>query len=130
MSNLIPNLRAKKLPTVQQAIAFSKLKKIPLFLVVFERSPDDKRRGDKFSRSIIALKINNQFIATRSSRSSEIQFSNSISASLARVVRSDNAFNNLCLVRVPHDFQLPGLDAISEKILFEIEDAGLEQLKK
>lgn len=130
MSNLIPNLRTKKLPTIQQAIAFSKLKKVPLFLVVFERNPDDKQRGDKFAKSIIALKIDNQLIATRATRSSEVQFSNSMSASLARVARSDDTINDLRLMRVQHDFQLANLDAISEKTLFEIEEMGLKQLKK
>lgn len=139
MSNLIPNIRTKKLPTVQQAIAWIKSQAergqepSPLFIVVFDppAAKDREKTNYKYADSLVAIKApDGRLIPTRSTRENKAQISASVSASISRVARSGLTGIDLRILSVPADWKIPSADDFSENLLNAIEQAGIEERKK
>lgn len=138
MSNLIPNIRTKKLPTIQQAIAWVKSQAekgqepSPLFIVVFEPAATDNKTSYKYSDSFVAIKApDGELIPTRSTRDNKPQISASVSASISRVARSSGLSGiDLRILNVPSDWKIPNAEDFSENLLNAIEQNGLKHYKQ
>lgn len=123
MSNLKPNKPTAKLPTINQVVAYATAKCLPLYIVVFEQGAEV--RGDKFAKSFVALKVDNDLVPTRTNRAQEAQIAASLGASLTRITRGSGAdFEDIRIMRVAHDYTVSNAKDLPESLLFEIENIG------
>lgn len=135
--NLKPTKAAIKLPTIQQAMAWRELQlkdgkqdSCSVYIVIFESPKSDAetdedtaKKNYKYNKSLVAIKSGELIIPTRSVRENKAQISSSISASISRIARSAPDVQDIRLLRVAHDWKIPGPSDFPEVLLQAIEHA-------
>lgn len=135
--NLKPTKAAIKLPTIQQAMAWRELQlkdgkqdSCSVYIVNFESPKSDAetdedtaKKNYKYNKSLVAIKSGELIIPTRSVRENKAQISSSISASISRIARSAPDVQDIRLLRVAHDWKIPGPSDFPEVLLQAIEHA-------
>ncbi|MBE0507812.1 MAG: hypothetical protein IBX50_17900 [Marinospirillum sp.] len=137
VENLKPTKAAIKLPTIQQAMAWRELQlkdgkqdSCSVYIVIFESPKSDAetdedtaKKNYKYNKSLVAIKSGELIIPTRSVRENKAQISSSISASISRIARSAPDVQDIRLLRVAHDWKIPGPSDFPEVLLQAIEHA-------